>query len=71
MSSLSQLSEIFEGWKNLAFPLNPKVEELAKKRIIICVNCDKFKKNKTCAMCGCFMPAKVRSRRSKCLMGLW
>lgn len=70
---MSQLSEIFEGWKNLTFPLSSKTEELAKKRITICVSndCKKFKENKTCAMCGCYMPAKVRSRRSKCLKGLW
>jgi hypothetical protein len=69
---MSQLSEIFEGWKNLTFP-NPQIEELAKKRISICVenSCKKFKKNNTCGMCGCYMPAKVRSRRSRCLKGLW
>lgn len=69
---MSQLTEIFEGWKNLTFP-NPQIEELAKNRITICVknDCKKFNQNKTCAMCGCYMPAKVRSRRSKCLKGLW
>ena len=69
---MSQLVEIFEGWKNLTFP-NPQIEDLAKKRITICVknDCKKFKENKTCAMCGCYMPAKVRSRKSKCLKGLW
>jgi recombinational DNA repair protein RecR len=68
---LSQLQEIYEGWKNLAFPLSPKVEELAKKRINICVNCDKLNKRNFCKLCGCFMPAKVRSHKSKCLKGLW
>ena len=67
---MSQLSEIFEGWKNLAFA-NPKVEEEAKRRITICVSnqCGKFKGNKTCALCGCYMPAKVRSTASKCIIG--
>ena len=70
---MSQLSEIIEGWRNLMFPPDPKIEELAIKRIIICISndCKKFRKNKTCAMCGCYMPAKVSSRRTKCYMGLW
>jgi hypothetical protein len=68
---MNQLAEIFEGWKNLTFPPTPKVEELAKKRIEICVNCDKLTKRNFCKVCGCYMPAKVRSRKSKCLKGLW
>ena len=62
---MSQLSEIYDGWKNYVFQ-DPEVEEIAKKRIAICVanECKKFKTNKSCAMCGCYMPAKVRSRKS-------
>lgn len=69
---MGQLQEIYEGWKNLAFP-NPQIEELAKKRIIICVNneCKKFKANKSCAVCGCYMPAKTRSKKSKCPLKKW
>lgn len=69
---MSQLSEIYDGWKNYVFQ-DPEVEEIAKKRIAICVanECKKFKTNKSCAMCGCYMPAKVRSRKSRCLMGKW
>ena len=69
---MSQLSEIYDGWKNYVFQ-DPEVEEIAKKRIAICVanECKKFKSNKSCAMCGCYMPAKVRSKRSKCSMGKW
>ena len=69
---MSQLTEIYEGWKNYVFQ-DPEVEEIAKKRIAICVanECKKFKTNKSCAMCGCYMPAKVRSKRSKCSMGKW
>jgi hypothetical protein len=63
---MSILLEIYDGWKNLIFE-NPEAEELAKKRIEICVECDDFKKsNKTCNLCGCYMPAKVRSRYSSC-----
>lgn len=69
---MSQLSEIFMGWKNLTFP-SPAIEELAKKRIAICVSneCKKFKPNKSCAHCGCYMPAKVRSPKSKCGLKKW
>ena len=69
---MSVLSEIYDGWKNLTFP-SPQVEELAKKRIAICVDnkCGKFRKNKSCALCGCYMPAKVRSTKSKCKIGKW
>jgi len=69
---MSVLAEIFEGWKNYTFP-NPQVEELAKKRMAICVSneCKRFRKNKTCALCGCYMPAKVRSPKSKCAIKKW
>lgn len=69
---MSQLMEIFAGWKNLTFP-NPEIEAEAKRRITICVgnSCGKFKKNKTCALCGCYMPAKVRSLKSTCRLNRW
>ena len=67
---MSQLQEIYEGWKNYLFE-NPKVENIAKERIKICVECEKFTKNHTCEMCGCFMPAKCRSMGSKCDLGKW
>ena len=69
---MSQLSEIFEGWKNLTFP-SPEVEKQAKDRIAICVSneCRKFRTNKTCALCGCYMPAKVRSPKSHCWINKW
>ena len=69
---MSQLSEIYDGWKNYVFQ-DPQVEEIAKKRIEICVKneCGKFKPNKSCAMCGCYMPAKCRSLRSKCMLKKW
>ena len=69
---MGQLEEIIVGWKNFTF-LNPEVEETAKKRITICVKneCGKFRKNKSCALCGCYMPAKVRSPKSRCKLSLW
>ncbi len=67
---MSRLSEIYEGWKNFTFS-NPQVEEIAKKRMTICVECEKLKKNNTCSLCGCYMPAKVRSTKSKCRLKKW
>ncbi len=69
---MSKLSEIYEGWKNYVFE-NPKVEAEAKRRMEICVSnkCGKFKHNNVCAMCGCYMPAKVRSPKSRCILKKW
>jgi len=69
---MSQLLEIYEGWKNLIFP-SPEIEEIAKKRIAICVqnDCKKLRANNSCALCGCYMPAKVRSPQSRCMLKKW
>lgn len=66
------LQEIFEGWKNYTFP-NSDVENIAKKRITICLknDCSKLTKNHRCGVCGCYVPAKVRSIKSKCPLNLW
>lgn len=67
---MSKLSEIYEGWKNFAFP-SPIIEENAKKRIGICVDCDNLNDRNICKLCGCYMPAKVRSPKSKCRLRKW
>ena len=67
---MSRLSEIYEGWKNYAFP-NPQIEEIAKRRIAICIECKELRKNNSCALCGCYMPAKVRSLKSHCRLNKW
>jgi len=67
---MSRLTEIFIGWKNYTFP-NPKVEEEAKRRMTICVECNKLNNRNFCMICGCYMPAKVRSKRSKCSLNKW
>ena len=67
---MSRLSEIFEGWKNLTFP-NPTIEKEAKKRMEICVDCDSLNHRNFCNKCGCYMPAKVRSPKSKCRLRMW
>jgi len=67
---MSKLNEIFEGWKNLTIQ-NEQIENEAKKRIEICVNCIHLTKRNYCDVCGCYMPAKVRSPKSKCNLNKW
>jgi len=67
---MSKLSEIFNGWKNYTFP-NKRVEEKAKKRMEICIGCEYITKRNYCALCGCYMPAKVRSPKSHCYVKKW
>ena len=70
---MSILAEIIDGWTNYVFP-NKEVEELAKRRITICTDktiCDKLKSNNKCGICGCYMPAKVRSVKSSCPLKKW
>lgn len=67
---MSQLSEIFEGWKNFSFS-NTRIEHEAKRRIEICVKCPKLTKRNFCELCGCYMPAKTRSPKSHCIIKKW
>ena len=67
---MSKLSEIYEGWINLIYP-NPRIKQIAEERFDICSNCDYLQKNKVCKLCGCYMPAKVRSMKSSCDDNNW
>jgi len=67
---MGKLSEIINGWKNYAIK-NPEVEALAKNRGKICANCKKLRNNNTCRVCGCYIPAKVRSLKSRCPEKKW
>ena len=67
---MSRLNEIYVGWKNVAFK-NPEIEEVAKNRAKICVLCKNLRGNNTCKICGCYIPAKIRSPKSKCPINLW
>lgn len=69
-NKVSILKEIYDGWKNLAFP-NDEVEKMAKERIEVCAECEFLTQRKTCEKCGCYMPAKTRSPRSKCPKNKW
>lgn len=67
---MNVLKEIYNGWKNYAFK-SPEIEKLAKKRAEICADCPKLTNKKTCSVCGCYIPAKVRSEKSKCPLKKW
>jgi hypothetical protein len=67
---MSRISEIYAGWKNFTFP-DPNVEQEAKRRMEICVGCKNLTKKNYCKLCGCYMPAKVRSPKSHCIIKIW
>ena len=67
---MGRLAEIYEGFKNYAFK-SPEIEEMAKNRAKICVGCPKMRRNNTCSICGCYVPAKARSQKSKCPINKW
>jgi hypothetical protein len=67
---MSKVKEIISGWKNYVFP-SEEVERIAIHRMETCLDCPKLKDNKRCSLCGCFMPAKVRSIMSTCPLKKW
>jgi len=50
---------------------NHQIENLAKKRIEICVYCENFRDDNVCKLCDCYMPDKVRNPKSRCVIGKW
>ena len=70
---MSQLNEIYQGWKNLLFK-NEEIEPLAEERSKICFDCpirDGDYCSKKLGGCGCYLEAKIRSKDSKCPKGKW
>jgi hypothetical protein len=63
------IKNILNGYSNLAFK-TPEIEKMAIERAEICVKCE-HNKNKWCNMCGCYLPAKIRSRVETCKLKLW
>lgn len=84
MQVLRKSNEIYDGWKNFIFP-NKGVEEVAKKRLGICLKCNYSKKivlNKLipvvrkveywgCSLCRCPIEKKVRSLKTSCPKKYW
>lgn len=76
-------SSAWKRWKeanrNNAKPwdmLNPNVErapeDVAQKRLNICLSCDRFMKTtRTCKECGCLMDAKTKIGYAFCPLGKW
>jgi hypothetical protein len=68
---MGKVQEIINGWTNYTFK-NSKIELIAKNRAEYCANCDKLNQNfNTCKICGCYIPAKIRSTKSKCPLNKW
>lgn len=67
---MSKLQRIIEGWSNLLIR-DPEVEKFALERAEKCANCDAANDKNFCAICGCYIPAKVRSKKEKCPNGEW
>lgn len=66
-------TEIFVGWKNFLIK-DKEFKKTAEDRLEKCIECpDKLYEKITnrCTGCGCFMPAKVWNRTSKCKKGYW
>lgn len=56
--------------------VNPKIgrvdEDLAKKRLDLCLNCEHLiKLTTTCKKCGCFMKEKTKLPHASCPVGKW
>ena len=56
--------------------INPRIQkaddELANKRLDICLGCDRLiKATKQCKECGCFMALKVKLQGAVCPLGKW
>lgn len=71
-----EIKNIAVGFLNLAKKelgvADEEVEKVAVWRYVKCLQCDKQnKEDKTCTICGCFMPAKVRAPESTCPIGRW
>lgn len=72
-----QVEEIKEGFTNLGkslvgVQLEDNVAKIAEYRYGICLECPYRRPlSNTCAKCGCFLPAKTKSMKSKCPLNKW
>jgi hypothetical protein len=67
-----KLKDIILGWKNLIFT-SPEIKKMAAEREAICAKCEHASKTiyLHCNLCGCYIPAKTRSKDSSCPDGRW
>ena len=70
---MSQIKEIYQGFKNLVFQ-NEEINKTAEERLKICFECP-VREGKFCSKlkggCGCMLAAKTRSSGSKCPKDKW
>ena len=67
----NRMSTIIQERKE-RFEQGPPENLMAKQRLLICLDCDSFRKTtKTCRECNCFMPLKARLNGSRCPLGKW
>lgn len=74
--NFEKAKEIYEGFSNLikhkASFNTETIEKMAKLRFNICKTCkerDVFMNS--CRKCGCYIPAKTRSKHSECPLLYW
>jgi hypothetical protein len=72
---MSKLKEIIEGWTALVIE-NPVTEAIATERSKECDKCESLSTLPGgfylhCGKCGCYIPAKIRSKSSKCPLEKW
>lgn len=69
------VNEIIEGWSNVFKKslrlLDTNTIELSKVRYELCYNCPYNDNDSKCSKCGCFLKAKLMSRKSRCPIGKW
>lgn len=72
MNVFIEIKHIIVGWYNWLFKKN---NDLAKRRLSICANCESrvllTKHEAICSECGCLLSAKSRVKDEKCLMNKW
>ncbi len=70
---LQKAHEIKDGYTNLLFK-KEEIEAMAAKRGSICAGCGELNRAGFylyCDLCGCYVPAKLRSPESECKAGKW
>jgi len=71
---MSRIHDIINGWSHVIWPI-PEVEEKAKVRLSICLQCEMLGKKpfEYCRLCNCPIDAKVRAftLTNACKIGKW
>lgn len=70
MNVTDKMISIMAGWSKLLFR-DPDVERVAIPRAEKCARCDNANDSNWCAICNCYIPAKVRSLKEKCPIDEW